>query len=192
MKRNFKLSKGLVMAVSVFFVLTIFIGVMSEDNESSENNESPVVEENIPDNSEPEEEYVPKEQTVPEETVVPEEETPIEPSESNEAEEALELVRPQIDSAFSGLNYSLRVVENSVVLVLDIPTDEIARGVVSGEWTNLVNNAEIATKNAKSFLQSQGNNSSMSILLGDVAADSYYLCVMDGVVIYDVSDKLLQ
>ena len=192
MKRNFKLSKGLVMAVSVFFVLTIFIGVMSEKSENNENNESPVVEENIPDNSEPEEEYVPEEEAAPEETVVPEEETPIEPSESNEAEEALELVRPQIDSAFSGLNYSLRVVENSVVLVLDIPTDEIARGVVSGEWTNLVNNAEIATKNAKSFLQSQGNNSSMSILLGDVAADSYYLCVMDGVVIYDVSNELLQ
>ena len=190
--KKFKLLKGLVMAVSVFLVLIIFIGVMSEKSENNESNESPVVEENIPDNSEPEEEYVPKEQTVPEETVVPEEETPIEPSESNEAEEALELVRPQIDSAFSGLNYSLRVVENSVVLVLDIPTDEIARGVVSGEWTNLVNNAEIATKNAKSFLQSQGNNSSMSILLGDVAADRYYLCVMDGVVIYDVSDKLLQ
>ena len=186
MKRNFKLSNGLVIVVAVFLVLIIFIGVMSEKNESNENNESPVVEENIPDNSEPEEEYV------PEEEAVPEEETPIEPSESNEAEEALELVRPQIDSAFSGLNYSLRVVENSVVLVLDIPTDEIARGVVSGEWTNLVNNAEIATKNAKSFLQSQGNNSSMSILLGDVAADSYYLCVMDGVVIYDVSDELLQ
>ena len=190
--KKFKLSKGLVMVVSIFIVLIIFIGVMSEKNESNENNESPVVEENIPDNSEPEEEYVPEEQTVPEETVVPEEETPIEPSESNEAQEALELVRPQIDSAFSGLNYSLRVVENSVVLVLDIPTDEIARGVVSGEWTNLVNNAEIATKNAKSFLQSQGNNSSMSIWVGDVAADSYYLCVMDGVVIYDVSDKLLQ
>ena len=151
--KKFKLLKGLVIAVSVFLVLIIFIGVMSEKSENNESNENPAVEENIPDNSEPEEEYVPKEQTVPEETVVPEEETPIEPSESNEAEEALELVRPQIDSAFSGLNYSLRVVENSVVLVLDIPTDEIARGVVSGEWTNLVNNAEIATKNAKSFLQ---------------------------------------
>lgn len=190
--KKFKLSKGLVMVVSIFIVLIIFIGVMSEKSESNENNESPVVEENIPDNSEPEEEYIPKEQTVPEETVVPEEETPIEPSESNEAEEALELVRPQIDSAFSGLNYSLRVVENSVVLVLDIPTDEIARGVVSGEWSNLVSNAKMATENAKSFLQSQGNNSSMSVLLGDVAADRYYLCVMDGVVIYDVSNELLQ
>ena len=178
--KKFKLLKGLVMAVSVFLVLIIFIGVMSEKSENNENNESPVVEENIPDNS------------APEETVVPEEETPIEPSESNEAEEALELVRPQIDSAFSGLDYSLKVVENTVVLVINMPSDEVARGVVSGEWTNLVNNAEIATKNAKSFLQSQGNNSSMSILLGDVAADSYYLCVMDGVVIYDVSDKLLQ
>lgn len=185
MKRNFKLSNGLVMAVAVFIVLIIFIGVMSEKSESNENNESPVVEENIPDNSEPEEEYVPKEQTVPEET-------PIEPSESNEAEEALELVRPQIESSFSGLDYSLKVVENTVVLVLNVPSDEVARGVASGEWTNLVNNAEIATKNAKSFLQSQGNNSSMSIWVGDVAADSYYLCVMDGVVIYDVSDKLLQ
>lgn len=190
--KKFKLSKGLVMVVSIFIVLIIFIGAMSEKSESNENNESPVVEENIPDNSEPEEEYIPKEQTVPEETVVPEEETPIEPSESNEAEEALELVRPQIDSAFSGLNYSLRVVENSVVLVLDIPTDEIARGVVSGEWSNLVSNAKMATENAKSFLQSQGNNSSMSVLLGDVAADRYYLCVMDGVVIYDVSNELLQ
>lgn len=190
--KKFKLSKGLVMVVSIFIVLIIFIGVMSEKSESNENNESPVVEENIPNNSEPEEEYIPKEQTVPEETVVPEEETPIEPSESNEAEEALELVRPQIDSAFSGLNYSLRVVENSVVLVLDIPTDEIARGVVSGEWSNLVSNAKMATENAKSFLQSQGNNSSMSVLLGDVAADRYYLCVMDGVVIYDVSNELLQ
>ena len=178
--KKFKLLKGLVMAVSVFLVLIIFIGVMSEKSENNENNESPVVEENIPDNS------------APEETVVPEEETPIEPSESNEAEEALELVRPQIDSAFSGLDYSLKVVENTVVLVINMPSDEVARGVVSGEWTNLVNNAEIATKNAKSFLQSQGNNSSMSILFGDVAADSYYLCVMDGVVIYDVSDKLLQ
>ena len=190
--KKFKLLKGLVMAVSVFLVLIIFIGVMSEKSENNESNESPVVEENIPNNSEPEEEYVPKEQTVPEETVVPEEETPIEPSESNEAEEALELVRPKIDSAFTGLDYSLKVVENTVVLVINMPSDEVARGVVSGEWTNLVNNAEIATKNAKSFLQSQGNNSSMSILLGDVAADSYYLCVMDGVVIYDVSDKLLQ
>ena len=190
--KKFKLLKGLVMAVSVFLVLIIFIGVMSEKSENNESNESPVVEENIPDNSEPEEEYIPKEQTVPEETVVPEEETPIEPSESNEAEEALELVRPKIDSAFTGLDYSLKVVENTVVLVINMPSDEVARGVVSGEWTNLVNNAEIATKNAKSFLQSQGNNSSMSILLGDVAADSYYLCVMDGVVIYDVSDKLLQ
>ena len=190
--KKFKLSKGLVMVVSIFIVLIIFIGVMSEKSENNESNESPVVEENIPDNSEPEEEYVPKEQTVPEETVVPEEETPIEPSESNEAEEALELVRPKIDSAFTGLDYSLKVVENTVVLVINMPSDEVARGVVSGEWTNLVNNAEIATKNAKSFLQSQGNNSSMSILLGDVAADSYYLCVMDGVVIYDVSDKLLQ
>ena len=190
--KKFKLSKGLVMVVSIFIVLIIFIGLVSESNENNESNESPVVEENIPDNSEPEEEYVPKEQTVPEETVVPEEETPIEPSESNEAEEALELVRPKIDSAFTGLDYSLKVVENTVVLVINMPSDEVARGVVSGEWTNLVNNAEIATKNAKSFLQSQGNNSSMSILLGDVAADSYYLCVMDGVVIYDVSDKLLQ
>ena len=190
--KKFKLLKGLVMAVSVFLVLIIFIGVMSEKSENNENNESPVVEENIPDNSEPEEEYVPEEEAAPEETVVPEEETPIEPSESNEAEEALELVRPQIDSAFSGLNYSLRVVENSVVLVLDIPTDEIARGVVSGEWSNLVSNAKMATENAKSFLQSQGNNTSMSVLLGDVAADRYYLCVMDGVVIYDVSNELLQ
>ena len=178
--KKFKLSKGLVMVVSIFIVLIIFIGVMSEKSEHNESNESPVVEENIPDNSEPEEEYV------------PEEENPTVPSESNEAEEAVELVRPQIDSAFSGLDYSLKVVENTVVLVINMPSDEVARGVVSGEWTNLVNNAEIATKNAKSFLQSQGNNSSMSILLGDVAADSYYLCVMDGVVIYDVSNELLQ
>ena len=180
------------MAVSIFIVLIIFIGVMSEKSESSENNESPVVEENIPDNSEPEEEYVPEEEAAPEETVVPEEETPIEPSESNEAEEALELVRPQIDSAFSGLDYSLKVVENTVVLVLNVPSDEVARGVASGEWSNLVSNAKMATENAKSFLQSQGNNSSMSVLLGDVAADRYYLCVMDGVVIYDVSNELLQ
>lgn len=186
MKRNFKLSNGLVMVVAVFIVLIIFIGVMSEKSESNENNESPVVEENIPDNSEPEEEYIPKEQTVPKE------EAPIEPSESNEAEEAVELVRPQIDSAFSGLDYSLKVVENTVVLVLNVPSDEVARGVASGEWSNLVSNAKMATENAKSFLQSQGNNSSMSVLLGDVAADRYYLCVMDGVVIYDVSNELLQ
>ena len=190
--KKFKLSKGLVMVVSIFIVLIIFIGVMSEKSESNENNENPVVEENIPDNSEPEEEYVPEEEAAPEEEYVPEEENPTVPSESNEAEEALELVRPKIDSAFTGLDYSLKVVENTVVLVINMPSDEVARGVVSGEWTNLVNNAEIATKNAKSFLQSQGNNSSMSILLGDVAADRYYLCVMDGVVIYDVSDKLLQ
>ena len=190
--KKFKLSKGLVMVVSIFIVLIIFIGVMSEKSESNESNENPAVEENIPDNSEPEEEYVPKEQTVPEETVVPEEETPIEPSESNEAEEALELVRPQIDSAFSGLDYSLKVVENTVVLVLNVPSDEVARGVASGEWSNLVSNAKMATENAKTFLQSQGNNSSMSVLLGDVAADRYYLCVMDGVVIYDVSNELLQ
>ena len=190
--KKFKLLKGLVMAVAVFIVLIIFIGVMSEKSENNESNENPAVEENIPDNSEPEEEYVPKEQTVPEETVVPEEETPIEPSESNEAEEALELVRPQIDSAFSGLDYSLKVVENTVVLVLNVPSDEVARSVASGEWSNLVSNAEMATENAKTFLQSQGNNSSMSVLLGDVAADRYYLCVMDGVVIYDVSNELLQ
>ena len=190
--KKFKLSKGLVMVVSIFIVLIIFIGVMSEKSESNESNENPVVEENIPDNSEPEEEYIPKEQTVPEEEYVPEEETPIEPSESNEAEEAVELVRPQIDSAFSGLDYSLKVVENTVVLVLNVPSDEVARGVASGEWSNLVSNAKMATENAKSFLQSQGNNSSMSVLLGDVAADRYYLCVMDGVVIYDVSNELLQ
>ena len=184
--KKFKLSKGLVMVVSVFIVLIIFIGVMSEKSESNENNESPVVEENIPDNSEP------KEQTVPEEEYVPEEENPTVPDESNEAQEAVELVRPQIDSAFSGLDYSLKVVENTVVLVLNVPSDEVARSVASGEWSNLVSNAKMATENAKSFLQSQGNNSSMSVLLGDVAADRYYLCVMDGVVIYDVSNELLQ
>ena len=178
--KKFKLLKGLVMAVSVFLVLIIFIGVMSEKSESNESNENPAVEENIPDNSEPEEEYV------------PEEENPTVPDESNEAEEAVELVRPQIDSAFSGLDYSLKVVENTVVLVLNVPSDEVARGVASGEWSNLVSNAKMATENAKSFLQSQGNNSSMSVLLGDVAADRYYLCVMDGVVIYDVSNELLQ
>ena len=190
--KKFKLLKGLVMAVAVFLVLIIFIGVMSEKSENNENNENPAVEENIPDNNEPEEQTAPEEETVPEETVVPEEETPIEPSESNEAEEAVELVRPQIDSAFSGLDYSLKVVENTVVLVLNVPSDEVARGVASGEWSNLVSNAKMATENAKSFLQSQGNNSSMSVLLGDVAADRYYLCVMDGVVIYDVSNELLQ
>ena len=190
--KKFKLSKGLVMVVSIFIVLIIFIGVMSEKSESNESNENPAIEENIPDNSEPEEEYVPEEEAAPEETVVPEEETPIEPSESNEAEEALELVRPKIDSAFTGLDYSLKVVENTVVLVINMPSDEVARGVASGEWSNLVSNAKMATENAKSFLQSQGNNTSMSILLGDVAADSYYLCVMDGVVIYDVSNELLQ
>ena len=58
--KKFKLSKGLVMVVSIFIVLIIFIGVMSEKSENNESNESPVVEENIPDNSEPEEEYVPK------------------------------------------------------------------------------------------------------------------------------------
>ena len=190
--KKFKLLKGLVMAVAVFLVLIIFIGVMSEKSENNENNENPAVEENIPDNSEPEEEYVPEEEAAPEEEYVPEEENPTEPSESNEAEEAVELVRPQIDSAFSGFDYSLKVVENTVVLVLNVPSDEVARGVASGEWSNLVSNAKMATENAKSFLQSQGNNSSMSVLLGDVAADRYYLCVMDGVVIYDVSNELLQ
>ena len=190
--KKFKLSKGLVMVVSIFIVLIIFIGVMSEKSENNENNENPAVEENIPDNSEPEEEYVPEEEAAPEEEYVPEEENPTVPSESNEAEEAVELVRPQIDSAFSGLDYSLKVVENTVVLVLNVPSDEVARGVASGEWSNLVSNAKMATENAKSFLQSQGNNSSMSVLLGDVAADRYYLCVMDGVVIYDVSNELLQ
>ena len=190
--KKFKLSKGLVMVVSIFIVLIIFIGLVSENNESNESNENPAVEENIPDNSEPEEEYVPEEEAAPEEEYVPEEENPTVPSESNEAEEAVELVRPQIDSAFSGLDYSLKVVENTVVLVLNVPSDEVARGVASGEWSNLVSNAKMATENAKSFLQSQGNNSSMSVLLGDVAADRYYLCVMDGVVIYDVSNELLQ
>lgn len=190
--KKFKLSKGLVMVVSIFIVLIIFIGVMSEKSESNESNENPAVEENIPDNSEPEEEYVPEEEVAPEEEYVPEEENPTVPDESNEAEEAVELVRPQIDSAFSGLDYSLKVVENTVVLVLNVPSDEVARGVASGEWSNLVSNAKMATENAKSFLQSQGNNSSMSVLLGDVAADRYYLCVMDGVVIYDVSNELLQ
>ena len=190
--KKFKLLKGLVMAVSVFLVLIIFIGVMSEKSESNESNENPAVEENIPDNSEPEEEYVPEEEAAPEEEYAPEEENPTVPDESNEAQEAVELVRPQIDSAFSGLDYSLKVVENTVVLVLNVPSDEVARGVASGEWSNLVSNAKMATENAKTFLQSQGNNSSMSVLLGDVAADRYYLCVMDGVVIYDVSDKLLQ
>ena len=190
--KKFKLSKGLVMVVSIFIVLIIFIGVMSEKSESNESNENPAVEENIPDNSEPEEEYVPEEEAAPEEEYAPEEENPTVPDESNEAQEAVELVRPQIDSAFSGLDYSLKVVENTVVLVLNVPSDEVARGVASGEWSNLVSNAKMATENAKTFLQSQGNNSSMSVLLGDVAADRYYLCVMDGVVIYDVSNELLQ
>ena len=190
--KKFKLSKGLVMVVSIFIVLIIFIGVMSEKSESNESNENPAVEENIPDNSEPEEEYVPEEEAAPEEEYVPEEENPTVPDESNEAQEAVELVRPQIDSAFSGLDYSLKVVENTVVLVLNVPSDEVTRGVASGEWSNLVSNAKMATENAKTFLQSQGNNSSMSVLLGDVAADRYYLCVMDGVVIYDVSNELLQ
>lgn len=180
-----KLGKGLVIVLVVFIGLCIVGSCSNPDvvEEGTEDNKTKVEQQEEQQQPEQKDEYVEPEYTKPEEEVE---------LGSNEAEQALELVKPKIKKSFASMEgkYDLVLVNGCVVLRLNLTAEEIMQGVQLGQWNGLVENVKIASNNGKAYLESLGNSTSISIWVGEIENDNYYLCVMDGTVIYDAISEL--
>lgn len=104
---------------------------------------------------------------------------------TNDVEGAYDLMKPYVDEHFAGMNYAFEIKEGNLFLRCDIPTSELYATDMT-TWNSLVETAEECSVQWKATLDSYGyTNIHFSIMVGDFSADSYYLLVTDGHVLYD-------
>lgn len=113
-------------------------------------------------------------------------------SQKEQAEQAKLLIEQMASEHLSGYRWQVEISEDyqRVWLKFYVTEEQVKAGILDGSWYDLVESSAENTREGKMTLERLGLNVDYGMMIGDIDRDSYWLGVVNGSVIYNVTDKL--
>ena len=113
-------------------------------------------------------------------------------SQKEQAEQAKLLIEQMASEHLSGYRWQVEISEDyqRVWLKFYVTEEQVKEGILDGSWYDLVEASVENTREGKMALERLGLNVDYGMMIGDIDRDSYWLGVVNGSVIYNVTDKL--
>ena len=113
-------------------------------------------------------------------------------SQKEQAEQAKLLIEQMASEHLSGYRWQVEINEDyqRVWLKFYVTEEQVKAGILDGSWYDLVEASTENTREGKMALERLGLNVDYGMMIGDIDRDSYWLGVVNGSVIYNVTDKL--
>lgn len=113
-------------------------------------------------------------------------------NQKEQAEQAKLLIEQMASEHLSGYRWQVEISEDyqRVWLKFYVSEEQVKAGILDGSWYDLVEASVENTKEGKMALERLGLNVDYGMMIGDIDRDSYWLGVVNGSVIYNVTDKL--
>ena len=113
-------------------------------------------------------------------------------SQKEQAEQAKLLIEQMASEHLSGYRWQVEISEDyqRVWLKFYVTEEQVKAGILDGSWYDLVESSAENTREGKMALERLGLNVDYGMMIGDIDRDSYWLGVVNGSVIYNVTDKL--
>ena len=106
---------------------------------------------------------------------------------ANDVQKAKEMLDPILAENFGANGYTILTYEedNGVVIVIDLKVSELQTATID-EWNYLVDVMTELQLSAQQYVQQQGLNVSVSLMVGDINADEPLLAIANGEVMFDI------
>ena len=113
-------------------------------------------------------------------------------SQKEQAEQAKLLIEQMASEHLSGYRWQVEISEDyqRVWLKFYVTEEQVKAGILDGSWYDLVEASAENTREGKMALERLGLNVDYGMMIGDIDRDSYWLGVVNGSIIYNVTDKL--
>lgn len=113
-------------------------------------------------------------------------------SQKKQAEQAKLLIEQVASKNLSEYRWQVEISEDyqRVWLKFYVTEEQVKAGILDGSWYDLVEACVGNTSEGKAMLERMGLNVDYGMMVGDIDQDSYWLGVVNGSVIYNVTDKL--
>lgn len=113
-------------------------------------------------------------------------------SQKEQAEQAKLLIEQMASEHLSGYRWQVEISEDyqRVWLKFYVTEEQVKAGILDGSWYDLVEASAENTREGKMALERLGLNIDYGMMIGDIDRDSYWLGVVNGSVMYNVTDKL--
>ena len=113
-------------------------------------------------------------------------------SQKEQAEQAKLLIEQMASEHLSGYRWQVEISEDyqRVWLKFYVTEEQVKAGILDGSWYDLVEASVENTREGKMALERLGLNVDYGMMIGDIDRDSYWLGVVNGSLINNVTDKL--
>ena len=106
---------------------------------------------------------------------------------ASDVQKAKEILDPILSENFGANGYTIMTYEedNGVVIVIDLKISDLQTATID-EWNYLVDVMTELQLSAQQYVQQQGLNVSVSLMVGDINADEPLLAIANGEVMFDI------
>lgn len=106
---------------------------------------------------------------------------------ASDVQKAKEILDPILSENFGANGYTILTYEedNGVVIVIDLKVSELQTATID-EWNYLVEVMTELQLSAQQYVQQQGLNVSVGLMVGDLNADEPLLAIANGEVMFDI------
>lgn len=106
---------------------------------------------------------------------------------ASDVQKAKEILDPILSENFGANGYTILTYEedNGVVIVIDLKVSELQTATID-EWNYLVEVMTELQLSAQQYVQQQGLNVSVGLMVGDLNADEPLLAIVNGEVMFDI------
>ena len=113
-------------------------------------------------------------------------------SQKEQVEQAKLLIEQIASEHLSGYRWQVEISDDyqRVWLKFNVTEEQVKVGIIDGSWYDLVESCAENTREGKVALERLGLNVDYGMMVGDIDRDSYWLGVVNGDVIYNVTDNL--
>ena len=110
---------------------------------------------------------------------------------ASDVQKAKEILDPILSENFGANGYTILTYEedNGVVIVIDLKVSELQTATID-EWNYLVDVMTELQLSAQQYVQQQGLNVSVSLMVGDINADEPLLSIVNGEVVFDIINNI--
>ncbi len=106
---------------------------------------------------------------------------------ANDVQKAKEMLDPILAENFGANGYTILTYEedNGVVIVIDLKVSELQTATID-EWNYLVDVMTELQLSAQQYVQQQGLNVSVGLMVADLNADEPLLSIVNGEIVFDI------
>ena len=110
---------------------------------------------------------------------------------ASDVQKAKEILDPILSENFGANGYTIMTYEedNGVVIVIDLKISDLQTATID-EWNYLVDVMTELQLSAQQYVQQQGLNVSVGLMVGDINADEPLLAIVNGEVMFDIVNNI--